>query len=65
MFKRHSVLVLFCFVETGSLGSAGCPGTHHVDQAGLELTEIHLSASQVLGLKGIHHTWLLYISSSV
>jgi hypothetical protein len=25
-----------------SLGSSGCPGTHFVDQAGLELTEIHL-----------------------
>ena len=25
--------------------SHGCPGTHHVDQAGLELTEIHLPLS--------------------
>ena len=37
---------LFCFVfETGSfyIDSACCPRTpHHVDQADLELTEIHL-----------------------
>ena len=31
-----------------SLYSPGCPGTHFVDQAGLELPA---SASQVLGLK--------------
>jgi hypothetical protein len=30
------------FLETGSLHSPGCPGTHFVDQAGLELTDIHL-----------------------
>jgi hypothetical protein len=29
--------VLFCFVEAGLLClSSGCPGTHSVDQAGLE-----------------------------
>jgi hypothetical protein len=32
-----------------SLCSSGCPGTHFVDQAGLELKSA--SASQVLGLK--------------
>ena len=40
--------------ETGFLCSFGaCPGIHSVEQAGLELTEIHLpaSVSQVLGLK--------------
>ena len=31
--------------------SPGCPGTHSVDQAGLELRNPPASASQVLGLK--------------
>jgi hypothetical protein len=30
------------FQDRVSLCSPGCPGTHSVDQAGLELTEIHL-----------------------
>ncbi|GAB1295177.1 Nucleolar RNA helicase 2 [Apodemus speciosus] len=34
-----------------SLCSPGCPGTHSVDQAGLELRNPPASASQVLGLK--------------
>jgi hypothetical protein len=34
-----------------SLCSPGCPGTHFVDQAGLELRNPSASASQVLGLK--------------
>jgi hypothetical protein len=34
-----------------SLYSPGCPGTHFVDQAGLELRNLPASASQVLGLK--------------
>jgi hypothetical protein len=34
-----------------SLYSPGCPGTHFVDQAGLELKNPLASASQVLGLK--------------
>jgi hypothetical protein len=34
-----------------SLYSPGCPGTHFVDQAGLELRNPSASASQVLGLK--------------
>jgi hypothetical protein len=38
-------------VETGFLCSPGCPGTHSVDQAGLELRNPPASASQVLGLK--------------
>jgi hypothetical protein len=33
------------------LYSPGCPGTHAVDQAGLELRNPPASASQVLGLK--------------
>jgi hypothetical protein len=47
------VFVLFCFVyfEAGFLCSPGCPGTHFVDQAGLELRNLPASASRVLGLK--------------
>jgi hypothetical protein len=53
-------LFLFCFVfvfifvffpDRVSLYSPGCPGTHSVDQAGLELRNPPASASQVLGLK--------------
>jgi hypothetical protein len=45
--------VLFCFVfrDRVSLYSPGCPGTHSVDQAGLELRNPPDSASRVLGLK--------------
>ncbi|GAB1290912.1 NAD-dependent protein deacylase sirtuin-5, mitochondrial [Apodemus speciosus] len=31
--------------------SPGCPGTHSIDQAVLELRNLPASASQVLGLK--------------
>jgi hypothetical protein len=41
-------LLLFCFVF---LCSPDCPGTHSVDQAGLELRNLPASASQVLRLK--------------
>jgi hypothetical protein len=34
-----------------SLCSPSCPGTHFVDQAGLELRNLPASASRVLGLK--------------
>jgi hypothetical protein len=39
------------FQDRVSLYSPGCPGTHSVDQAGLELRNLPASASQVLGLK--------------
>jgi hypothetical protein len=46
---------LFCFVllfqDRVFLCSPGCPGTHSVDQGGLELRNTPASASQVLGLK--------------
>jgi hypothetical protein len=52
------VVVVFCFLffvfflrDSVSLYSPGCPGTHFVDQAGLELRNPPASASQVLGLK--------------
>jgi hypothetical protein len=51
-------LKVFTFLRGGggfwdrvSLCSPGCPGTHSVDQAGLELRNLPASASQVLGLK--------------
>ena len=47
------LFVSFCFVfrDRVSLCSPGCPGTHSVDQADLELRNQPASASQVLGLK--------------
>jgi hypothetical protein len=39
------------FRDRVSLCSPGCPGTHFVDQAGLELRNPPASASRVLGLK--------------
>jgi hypothetical protein len=48
------VFFVFCFVffrDKVSLCSPGCPGTHSVDHAGLELRSPPASASQVLGLK--------------
>jgi hypothetical protein len=43
--------VVFVFRDRVSLYSLGCPGTHFVDQAGLQLKNLPVSASQVLGLK--------------
>jgi hypothetical protein len=48
------VVMLFyfvCFRDRVSLCSPGCPGTHSVDQAVLELRNPPASASRVLGLK--------------
>ena len=44
------VLVLVLRDEV-SLCSPGCPGTHFVDQVGLELRNLPASGSRVLGLK--------------
>jgi hypothetical protein len=55
--------------------SPGCPGTHSVDQAGLELRNLPASASQVLGLKMcattpgftsllVHCAFVMHLSSS-
>jgi hypothetical protein len=43
-----------------SLYSPGYPGTHSVDQAGLELRNSPASASQVLGLKACATTAQLF-----
>jgi hypothetical protein len=45
------VVVFIFFRDRVSLCSSGCPGTHSVDQAGLELRNSLASASRVLGLK--------------
>jgi hypothetical protein len=44
-------IYFFVFRDRVSLYSPGCPGTHFVDQAGLELRNLPASASGVLGLK--------------
>jgi hypothetical protein len=69
------VVVVFCFVfvfvfcflffrDRVSLCSPGCPGTHSVDQVGLELRNPPASASQVLGLNACATTarchWVLW-----
>ena len=48
--------VFLVFQDRVSLCSPGCPGTHFVDQAGLELRNPSASASQVLGLKALATT---------
>ena len=45
------VVLLFVFQNRVSLCSPGCPETHSVDLAGLELRDLLASASRVLGLK--------------
>jgi hypothetical protein len=49
------------FRDRVSLYSPNCPGTHSVDQAGLELRNLPASASRVLGLKVCTTTTLLYL----
>jgi hypothetical protein len=46
-----AAVVVVVFRDRVSLHSPGCPETHFVDQAGLELRNPPASASQVLGLK--------------
>jgi hypothetical protein len=47
----HEGRVHLFFRDRVSLCSPGCPGTHFVDQVGLELRNSPASASRVLGLK--------------
>jgi hypothetical protein len=53
-FKKIFIYLFLVYRDRVSLCSPGCPGTHSVDQAGLELTNppasASASASQVLGL---------------
>jgi hypothetical protein len=51
VFVYVFVFVCLFFQDRVSLCSLGCPGTHFVDQAGLELRNLPTSASQGLGLK--------------
>jgi polyferredoxin len=54
LFIRSFIyLFILVFQDSVSLCSSGCPGTHFVDQAGLELRNppTSASASRVLGLK--------------
>jgi hypothetical protein len=46
-----SVLFFVFKKDRVSLCSPGCPGTHSVDQAGLELRDLSASAFLGLGLK--------------
>jgi hypothetical protein len=57
LFVCLFVCFLFLFFQDRvSLCSPGCPRTHFVDQAGLELRNPPASASQVLGLKACDTT---------
>ena len=53
---KKSILLLYSYIclfvfEPVSLYSAGCPGTHYVDWAGLELRSLPAFVSQVLRSK--------------
>jgi hypothetical protein len=50
-FSNDLFITNLVFRDRVSLYIPGCPGTHSVDQAGLELRNLPASASQVLGLK--------------
>jgi hypothetical protein len=64
MIKRTApgqlLWLFFCFWDRVFLCSPGCPGTHFVDHAGLELRNPPASASRVLGLKACATTPGLY-----
>jgi hypothetical protein len=50
------LLLRLIVLDRVNLCSSGCPETISVDQAGLELTEVHLLlSSRVLGLKVYQH----------
>ena len=51
IFCDFDLCLLLVFGGTVPRCIAGCPGTHYVDQAGLELREPLASASLVLDLK--------------
>jgi hypothetical protein len=49
--KSFVCLFVCLFFDRVSLYTPGCPGTHFINQAGLELRNPPASAFQVLGLK--------------
>jgi hypothetical protein len=51
LYKDNFIHIYWVFQDRVSLYSPGCPGTHFVDQTGLELRNPPASASRVLGLK--------------
>jgi hypothetical protein len=51
LFVFFVFVFVFVFPDRVSLYSPGCPGTHSVDQAGLEFRNPPASACRVLGLK--------------
>jgi hypothetical protein len=59
--RAFLLFFFFGFRERVSLCSPGCPGTHFVDQAGLELRNPPTSASQSAGIKGVHHHAHLFL----
>jgi hypothetical protein len=50
-FRSHLFFFFFFFLVFRDRVSLYSPGTHFVDQAGLELRNLPASASRVLGLK--------------
>ena len=59
------VCLVLVFRDRVSLCSPGCPGTHFVNQAGLELRNPPASASRVLGLKACATTpgWIYFLTA--
>jgi hypothetical protein len=51
LFIYLFIYLFLVFQDRVSLYSPDCPGTHSVDQVGLELRNLPASASQVLELK--------------
>jgi hypothetical protein len=66
LWNPSPLFYLFIFFwDRVSLCSPGCPGTHSVDQAGLELRNPPASDSQVLGLMACATTARLPFSNSL
>jgi hypothetical protein len=63
LFKSFFFFFFLVSQDRVSLCSPGCPGTHFVDQAGLELRNPPASASPVLGLKASATTLGLAMNS--
>jgi hypothetical protein len=55
LFIYLFIYLFWYFRDKIFLYCPGCPGTHFVDQAGLELRNLHASASQHAGIKGLPH----------